>query len=77
MEQDHTTVRGSDGGHHHGHPPTADTRTATDPVCGMQVDPAISPHHATLKGTDYHFCSAKCRITGVRSRSPKQKEFGS
>lgn len=32
-----------------------------DPVCGMTVDPATSAHHATHQGTDYHFCSAKCR----------------
>ncbi|HTL14809.1 MAG TPA: heavy metal translocating P-type ATPase [Thermomonas sp.] len=33
----------------------------TDPVCGMQVDPATTPHHATHAGRDYHFCSARCR----------------
>ena len=32
-----------------------------DPVCGMAVDPATTPHHATHAGTDYHFCSARCR----------------
>ena len=32
-----------------------------DPVCGMTVDPATTPHHATHDGTDYHFCSAGCR----------------
>ncbi|MBI1180063.1 MAG: heavy metal translocating P-type ATPase [Alphaproteobacteria bacterium] len=32
-----------------------------DPVCGMTVDPATSPHHATHQGTDYHFCSKGCR----------------
>ncbi len=34
--------------------------TAIDPVCGMSVDPATTPHHARHEGTDYHFCSAKC-----------------
>ena len=33
----------------------------TDPVCGMQVDPKASEHHASHAGTDYHFCSARCR----------------
>ena len=33
----------------------------TDPVCGMQVDPATTAHHATYAGQDYHFCSARCR----------------
>ncbi|WDJ08224.1 heavy metal translocating P-type ATPase [Xanthomonas campestris] len=32
-----------------------------DPVCGMQVDPLTTEHHATHAGTDYHFCSARCR----------------
>ncbi|MEZ0470050.1 heavy metal translocating P-type ATPase [Luteimonas salinilitoris] len=35
--------------------------TVTDPVCGMQVDPATSPHHAEHGGEDYRFCSARCR----------------
>ena len=35
--------------------------TVLDPVCGMQVDPATTPHHASYAGTDYHFCSARCR----------------
>ena len=35
--------------------------TVLDPVCGMQVDPATTPHHASHAGTDYHFCSARCR----------------
>src|SRR3546814_9128456 len=34
---------------------------AIDPVCGMTVNPATTPHHATHDGTDYHFCSAGCR----------------
>jgi Cu+-exporting ATPase len=32
-----------------------------DPVCGMQVDPATTTHHARHGGRDYHFCSARCR----------------
>ncbi len=32
-----------------------------DPVCGMSVDPATTPHHAAFAGRDYHFCSARCR----------------
>src|SRR5690606_24998602 len=34
---------------------------AIDPVCGMTVDPATTPHHATHDGTGYHFCGAGCR----------------
>tara|TARA_R110002020_G_scaffold48837_22_gene139231 strand:+ start:4517 stop:5692 length:1176 start_codon:yes stop_codon:yes gene_type:complete len=32
-----------------------------DPVCGMQVSAARTPYHALHGGTNYHFCSAKCR----------------
>ena len=39
----------------HAHP------TAIDPVCGMTVDPAKTPHHATHHGVDYHFCNPRCR----------------
>ncbi len=34
---------------------------AIDPVCGMTVDPATTPHHAEHAGRAYHFCSAGCR----------------
>jgi len=39
----------------------ADAATVTDPVCGMTVDPATTPHHAEHAGHAYHFCSAGCR----------------
>ncbi|MFY9895960.1 MAG: heavy metal translocating P-type ATPase [Xanthobacteraceae bacterium] len=32
-----------------------------DPVCGMTVDAAASPHRYTHHGRDYAFCSAGCR----------------
>ncbi|WP_081856715.1 heavy metal translocating P-type ATPase [Sphingobium sp. DC-2] len=38
---------------------------ATDPVCGMRVDPAATAHHAEHAGTLYHFCSAGCRAKFV------------
>ena len=38
-----------------------DTKTATDPVCGMKVDPVTSKHRFDHAGTTYHFCSAGCR----------------
>ncbi|MFA7439695.1 MAG: heavy metal translocating P-type ATPase [Sphingomonadaceae bacterium] len=34
---------------------------ATDPVCGMTVDPQKTEHHAIHHGHEYHFCSAGCR----------------
>jgi Cu+-exporting ATPase len=39
--------------------------TVKDPVCGMSVDPAKSPHHAEHAGHSYHFCSAGCRTKFV------------
>ncbi|MBA3666634.1 MAG: heavy metal translocating P-type ATPase [Sphingomonas sp.] len=36
-----------------------------DPVCGMTVDPAATPHHAHHGGEEYHFCSAGCRTKFV------------
>jgi Cu+-exporting ATPase len=34
---------------------------ATDPVCGMKVDPQRSAHRHSHRGRDYFFCSAGCR----------------
>lgn len=39
--------------------------TVIDPVCGMTVDPAKSPHHAEHEGRAFHFCSAGCRTKFV------------
>ncbi|MFH0300370.1 heavy metal translocating P-type ATPase [Bradyrhizobium sp. 31Argb] len=58
--------------HHHGapvasccggkHGAAADNGAlATDPVCGMKVDPATAKHRFSHKGEDYVFCSARCR----------------
>ena len=33
---------------------------ATDPVCGMTVDPAKAAGHVDYKGITYHFCSQRC-----------------
>lgn len=35
--------------------------TVTDVVCGMQVDPATTAHHARHEGQEHHFCSEGCR----------------
>lgn len=42
-------------------PAQADAVTVIDPVCGMQVDPTTTAHHASHSGNEYHFCSARCR----------------
>jgi len=41
--------------------PADRTIAVRDPVCGMTVDAATTPHHAAHGGVDYHFCSAGCR----------------
>ena len=43
--------------HHHAHAHAG----AVDPVCGMTVDPAKTPHHASHGGVEYHFCNPRCR----------------
>jgi len=57
---------------HHAHPASGccsgHTQTegqVKDPVCGMTVDPAATPHHAEHDGQDYHFCSTGCRAKFV------------
>ena len=48
----------------HGHTADATVQAsdqATDPVCGMKVNPATSKHRFDHGGTTYHFCSAGCR----------------
>ena len=48
------------GGHaRHAHGEGMNT-AVKDPVCGMTVDPAKTPHHAVHQHHDYHFCSAGC-----------------
>jgi Cu+-exporting ATPase len=54
------------GGHDHaGHGPHghyADGKAKVrDPVCGMTVDPATSPHRFDYRGETFHFCSAGCQ----------------
>jgi Cu+-exporting ATPase len=44
-----------------GHDAGSQAGPVKDPVCGMTVDPATTPHHATHEGHDYHFCGARCR----------------
>ena len=39
-----------------------DMAEATDPVCGMTVDPATAPAATQHKGRTYVFCSEACRV---------------
>ncbi|MCZ6592062.1 MAG: heavy metal translocating P-type ATPase [Alphaproteobacteria bacterium] len=36
------------------------TETVKDPVCGMDVDPAATPHHHEHADETYHFCDQSC-----------------
>ena len=53
--------------HPHGHAHGADKAggLAKDPVCGMTVDPAKTPHHAEHGGQAFHFCGAGCKTKFV------------
>jgi len=44
-----------DGQRHHSRAEVA------DPVCGMKVDPATTPHHARHNDKSWYFCSTGCR----------------
>ena len=35
---------------------------ATDPVCGMEVDPGTAKYKTVYKGTIYYFCSHHCKV---------------
>jgi heavy metal translocating P-type ATPase len=41
--------------------PTTTAPVVTDPVCGMEVDPASSPYSSERDGHTYHFCSERCQ----------------
>ncbi len=73
---------------HHEHPaPRSDNRrpntastaaTTTDPVCGMNVDPARTKHRLEQNGDTWFFCSAGClakfRADPARYTEPKPRE---
>jgi len=61
MDEQHHHHHGH-GAHHDGHAPANDDRVMVrDPVCGMTIDPAKTPHHAQHRGAAFHFCSAGCK----------------
>lgn len=37
------------------------TTTATDPVCGMTVDPSTARRMSEYQGTTFYFCSPGCK----------------
>jgi Cu+-exporting ATPase len=64
MMDDETDYTHAHHGHGCGHQaPTAAAgakEAATDPVCGMKVDPVASKHRFEHEGCTFHFCSACC-----------------
>jgi len=56
-----TSAHACCGGHDKGDGGQAMGDRVKDPVCGMDVDPASTPHHAWHHDREYHFCSAGCR----------------
>jgi P-type Cu+ transporter len=48
------------GRHEHGDKP-AEAALATDPVCGMKVNPATAKHRFSYQSEDYVFCGGRCR----------------
>lgn len=43
------------------HTQEGQTEHATDPVCGMEVDPATAAGSSEYEGTTYYFCSVGCK----------------
>ena len=39
------------------------TATATDPVCGMTIDPATAAGTSTKDGETIYFCSRSCKTS--------------
>ena len=50
--------------------PASRTAAATDPVCGMSVDPHAAKYRATYEGRPFYFCSAGCKVKF--ERDPKR-----
>ena len=62
-------------------PAHQDTSGATDPVCGMSVDPATAKHSAEHDGTTYYFCCNGCRTKFAadpeKYLKPREPDLGS
>ncbi|CAE7364110.1 actP1 [Symbiodinium sp. KB8] len=58
-------------GHHDEH---TDTALVTDPVCGMQINPADAAATLTRDGTTYYFSSTHCHDAFVDETTPAQAE---
>ena len=65
MDHTHHDHHSDHSAHHGDEPRTAAAGTVKDPVCGMSVDPAKTPHHLEHAGETYHFCGKGCRTKFV------------
>src|SRR5260370_16642200 len=54
------TAAAGPGLHGHQHDVETTAGSATDPVCGMTVDPANPRYRTGYRGRDYVFCGARC-----------------
>jgi uncharacterized protein len=43
--------------------PDEKAKLATDPVCGMTVDPSTAAHRSEFGGKTYYFCSSGCKVS--------------
>ncbi len=50
-----------DHGHPHEHKHGEQSHLATDPVCGMKVDPHTAKYRAEHAGHTYYFCNPRCK----------------
>ena len=58
---DHAQPHGAHACCKHGASQSNPKGLAKDPVCGMTVDPETAKHRTSHEGTDYFFCSGKCK----------------
>jgi len=67
--------------HHHHHHNAPAAGGATDPVCGMSVDPAAAKHSAEYGGQTYYFCCNGCKTKFTadpdKYLKPREPDFGS
>ena len=61
MNHDHAAPREAEHSGCGAHASSSPITTATDPVCGMQVDAITAKHRAEYQGQPYFFCSAGCK----------------
>src|SRR5579883_2191514 len=50
--------------------------TVIDPVCGMKVDAAATPHRHAEAGVAYYFCSAGCRSKFIADPRNHRRDAG-